>query len=162
MNSMVHDPCEFMNSEVIISAISNNQVIVANGSKIQVWTQYEPTKWTIQAEFNYQQLDVIQIHTNIRFRLDNATKQNQRCIVFLHENGIVSFYDEETFEFVHSFRLNKASKKIIFETSMRFMASLTQEGGVEVWKVKGEQEQHQWDLQFKTVSDLLNNPCKEN
>ena len=44
---MVHDPCEFMGSEVILSAINNNQVVIVNGSKIQVWTQYEPKKWTI-------------------------------------------------------------------------------------------------------------------
>lgn len=135
-----------MNSGIILSAINNTQVVGVNGDKIQVWTQYEPKKWTIQAEFNYQQLDVLEIHTNIRFRLDNATRTNQKCLVFLHESGIISFYDQENFEFVHSFRLNKASKKVVFETSMRYMASLNLEGGVEVWKVKGEEERHQWDL----------------
>jgi hypothetical protein len=45
---------------------------------------------------------------------------------------------------------------------MRFLASLTHDGGVEVWKVKGEQEQHQWDLNFKSITNLINNPCKEN
>jgi hypothetical protein len=63
-------------------------------------------------------------------------------LVFLHENGTISFYDQENFEFVHSFRLNKVSKKIVFETSMRYMASLTIERSIEVWKVKGEEELH--------------------
>ena len=45
---------------------------------------------------------------------------------------------------------------------MRFVASLATDGSVEVWKIKGEEEMHQWDLQFKSVTDLLNNPCKEN
>jgi hypothetical protein len=80
----------------------------------------------------------------------------------LHENGVLSFFDQENFAFIHSFRLNKVSKKVVFETSMRFVASLATDGGVEVWKIKGEEEVHQWDLQFKSVTDLLNNPCKEN
>jgi hypothetical protein len=45
---------------------------------------------------------------------------------------------------------------------MRYLASFTSEGGVEVWKVKGAEEKHWWDLSFKSVSDLINNPSKEN
>ena len=74
----------------------------------------------------------------------------------------MSFFDQDNFAFIHSFRLNKVSKKVVFESSMRFVASLATDGSVEVWKIKGEEEVHQWDLQFKSVTDLLNNPCKEN
>jgi hypothetical protein len=74
----------------------------------------------------------------------------------------MSFFDQENFAFIHSFRLNKASKKVVFESSMRYLASLSPEGSVEVWKIKGEEERHQWDLQFKSVTDLVNNPSKEN
>ena len=45
---------------------------------------------------------------------------------------------------------------------MRFLASLTEEGGVEVWKIKGKQENHAWDLAFNSVRDIFNNPDKEN
>jgi len=33
---------------------------------------------------------------------------------------------------------------------------------VEVWKVKGTQEKYWWDLNFKSVTDIINNPSKEN
>jgi hypothetical protein len=33
---------------------------------------------------------------------------------------------------------------------------------VEVWKVHGKHEQHEWDLAFKSVKDIINNPMKEN
>jgi hypothetical protein len=45
---------------------------------------------------------------------------------------------------------------------MRYLASLNIDGGVEVWKIKGEQESHEWDLAFKSVKELINNPNKEN
>lgn len=45
---------------------------------------------------------------------------------------------------------------------MRYLASLTTDGSVEVWKIKGTQEKHWWGLNFKSVSDIINNPTKEN
>ena len=45
---------------------------------------------------------------------------------------------------------------------MRYLASLTVEGSVEVWKIKGTQEKYWWDLSFKSVKDIINNPGKEN
>ena len=45
---------------------------------------------------------------------------------------------------------------------MRYLASLNVNGGVEVWKIKGQHETFEWDLTFTSVSDLANNPLKEN
>jgi len=42
------------------------------------------------------------------------------------------------------------------------MASLSETGGVEVWKIKGAHEKHEWNLGFSSVKDLINNPAKEN
>jgi hypothetical protein len=44
--------------------------------------------------------------------------------------------------------LNNDSKKVIFENSHRYLASLSESGSVEVWSIKGEFECHQWDLNF--------------
>jgi WD40 repeat protein len=85
---------------------------------------------------------------------------HKRCFVFLHKGGYISYWDSETFEFVHSFRLNSPSTKIIFESSKRYIASLSVSGSVEVWSVKNEK--HEWDLSFNSVSNILNNPSKEN
>lgn len=62
----------------------------------------------------------------------------------------------------YAFRLNSPSRKIVFESSTRYLAALTQEGGVEVWKIKGKHETYEWSLNFKSVKELLNNPNKEN
>ena len=85
-----------------------------------------------------------------------------RALVFLHENGVLTFWNQDTLDFLYSFRLNSASKKIVFESSMRYLASLTAEGSVEVWKIKGAQERHWWDLNFKSVKDVISNSGKEN
>ena len=58
---------------------------------------------------------------------------------------------------MYSFKLNNDSKKIVYESSYRFLASLTVNGSVEVWKTKGSQEKHWWDLDFKSVSNIENN-----
>jgi WD40 repeat protein len=58
--------------------------------------------------------------------------------------------------------LNKTSKKVVFESSYRYLASLSIDGSVEVWKIKGNEEKHWWDLNFKSVGDIQNNSTKEN
>jgi hypothetical protein len=45
---------------------------------------------------------------------------------------------------------------------MRYLASLTSDGSVEVWKIKGAHEKYWWDLNFKSVQEIINNPAKEN
>jgi hypothetical protein len=42
------------------------------------------------------------------------------------------------------------------------MAALTDKGGVEVWKLKGQDARHWWDLDFTSVSQIEVNSCKEN
>lgn len=78
--------------------------------------------------------------------MKNEKSANKRCNVFLHKGGYISYWDADTFEFVHSFRLNSPSTKIVFESSKRFIASLSITGSVEVWSVKGLLEKHEWDL----------------
>lgn len=50
----------------------------------------------------------------------------------------------------------------MFETSFRYLASLSEAGSVEVWKVKGKAESFQWNLKFKSAATILNNPTREN
>jgi hypothetical protein len=71
----------------------------------------------------------------------------------LHQGGYISFWDQDSWEFVYSIKLraNDASK-IVFEHSNRFMAALTDKGGVEVWKLKGQDARHWWDLNFTSVT----------
>ena len=104
----------------------------------------------------------MQVTPDIRYRLGANLDTAIRALVFLHENGVLSFWNQETFEFLYSFKLNSTSKKVIFESSMRYLASLSIEGSVEVWKIKGPQEKYWWDLSFKSVRDIINNPGKEN
>jgi hypothetical protein len=164
---MLHDPCEDPENGVRLEAIDNQNIVIVNGSKIQVWgaasASAEKKKWGVKAEFNYQGLKVMQIVPDVRYRL-GATKQGTliSALVFLHENGVLSFWNQETLEFLYSFKLNSTSKKVVFESSMRYLASLTAEGRVEVWKIKGAQEKYWWDLSFRSVKDIINNPDKEN
>ena len=58
--------------------------------------------------------------------------------------------------------LNEPCKKVVFEKSQRFFAALTKSGSVEVWSIKGDHEQHQWDLNFKSVSDIEANTARNN
>ena len=59
-------------------------------------------------------------------------------------------------------KLNNDCKKIAFEASQRYMVALTNEGSIEVWRLKGKSESHQWDLNFKSIKNILNNDGKEN
>jgi hypothetical protein len=47
MDWMVHDPSE---NGMLLSAINNNSVVIANGSKLQIWNQNEHKRWNIVAE----------------------------------------------------------------------------------------------------------------
>jgi hypothetical protein len=50
----------------------------------------------------------------------------------------------------------------VFETSSRYLVGLTKQGSVEVWSLKGKADHHLWDLNFKSVKDIINNSSKEN
>ena len=52
--------------------------------------------------------------------------------------------------------------KLAFEASFRYLAALTSKGSVSVWKLKGLEPTHQWNLSFKSVSDVVANTAIEN
>lgn len=58
---MLHDPCEDTESGVKLESIDNKNIVIVNGSKIQVWSvaSAEKKKWGVKAEFNYQGLKVV-------------------------------------------------------------------------------------------------------
>ena len=58
---MLHDPCEDTESGVKLESIDNKNIVIVNGSKIQVWSAStgEKKKWGVKAEFNYQGLKVV-------------------------------------------------------------------------------------------------------
>lgn len=161
---MVHDPLKFLNQSMKLESINNNFIIATNGPEITIWNQYKPNSWGIYQTLDYQNLPILQTITNAKLRLHSevttsAQKIATKYLVFLHEGGVVSYWNQDTFIFVHSFTLNSQNAiKLIFESSYRFLASLNSEGSVEVWKVKGKEEKHWWDLQFKSVKDIQNNP----
>lgn len=55
---------------------------------------------------------------------------------------------------------------MVFEKSHRYFAALGVSGSVEVWSMKGSSaeahEAYQWDLSFKSVSDIQVNSSTEN
>eukprot|EP00347_Sterkiella_histriomuscorum_P004204 403361349 len=162
---LVNDPCLSHDQKGLkLKALNNNTFICGNGNQIQIWTRNQATnQWQINDQFNYQGLDIVEIHTDIKLRNQIENQNSKKCLVILHEGGVVTYWDQDNyFRFVVSFKLNQESKKIVFESSNRFMASLTVNGGVEVWKTKGVYVKHQWDLDFKSVKDIQNNSQKEN
>jgi hypothetical protein len=109
---MLHDPCEDTESGVKLEAIDNTNIVIVNGSKIQVWgasASGEKKKWGVKAEFNYQGLKVVQITPDIRYRLGAKQDSVIKALVFLHDNGVMSFWNQETLEFLYSFKLNSTS-----------------------------------------------------
>jgi hypothetical protein len=61
----------------------------------------------------------------------------------VHEGGYVSFWSQDSWDFLYAIKLHASgARKIVFEHSSRFMAALTDEGGVEVWQVKGVDARH--------------------
>lgn len=42
------------------------------------------------------------------------------------------------------------------------MVSLNENEGCCVYKMKGDQEKYEWDLNFKSIKDIVSNPSKEN
>ena len=75
----------------------------------------------------------------------------------------MSFWTQETWQLAYSFRLNAPdSKCIIFESSFRYLASLSARGSVEVWRLKGLDAKLDWSLEFKSVSRIEANAALEN
>ena len=42
------------------------------------------------------------------------------------------------------------------------MAALTEDGSVEIWKLKGQDAKYQWGLNFNSVTDIEANSSVEN
>ena len=53
VNWMLHDPCENVDAGIKLQVIDNQNIIIVNGSKIQIWTSVNDKKWAIKAEFRY-------------------------------------------------------------------------------------------------------------
>jgi len=70
----------------------------------------------------------------------------------LHESGKVTFWNVSSWQLVYSFELLKEASKIVFESSFRYIAALTTSGGVEVWKLRGHDAKHWWNLDFDSVT----------
>lgn len=51
---------------------------------------------------------------------------------------------------------------VVFESSCRYLASLTVQGSVEVWKLKGLDAKYEWGLEFNSVTQIEANACVEN
>lgn len=101
----------------------------------------------------------------MNLRLTNCKKQDDKHVAILHSSdntSVLTFWNESNLQFSHAIVLNQVAKKVVFEKSHRYLAALTIKGGVEVWSVRGAHEAHQWDLNFKSVSDIQANTVREN
>lgn len=105
---------------------------------------------------------MLQVVPNIKLRISEGPNHSGKVTAILHKYGQVTFWDQETFILLYTFRLHSPSQKIVFESSFRYLASLTEAGSVELWKVKGKSEAYQWSLNFKSAASLINNPTREN
>lgn len=101
-----------------------------------MWTKINE-KWVVRVLLSYQESAVKQIIPDLKLRVANRSSGVARCLGLVHEDGRISFWSQDTWQFAYSFSLNSPSKKVVFESSHRYLASVTQEGGVEVWKLKG-------------------------
>lgn len=72
---LVQNPCQDANANFMIEAINNKQVLIVNGSRIQVWGLIEAKKWSILFEFDYQSLEVLQILSGIKLRMHLDAKK---------------------------------------------------------------------------------------
>jgi hypothetical protein len=90
--------------------------------------------------------------------LKKAVSEKQIAILHGHD---ISFWSQDTFRFTHKITLNNPCSKVVFEKSNRYLAGLTEVGGVEVWSIKGAHETHHWDLNFNSVGNI-EVPNKEN
>lgn len=163
LTHLVHDPKTYSEKPLMLTTLSNSLILCSNGPQISVYRQYQPGYWGLYNIFSYQDLDVLQMITNVKLRSQPGT-QAVKYLSLLHMNGVISYWNQETMDFSHSIVLNKPAKKIVYESSFRYLAALSEQGGVEVWKLKKRQgeEKHWWDLGFKSVNDIMNNQHKEN
>jgi hypothetical protein len=115
-------------------------------------------RWSVVAVLNFQGLTVRQILA-CKLRLND---KKGKCLALLHEKGCVSFWSAKDWHLVGEFSMHTDVSKIIFEASFRYLAALKTNGSVSVWKMKGTDPSHQWDLDFKSVADIVANSAVEN
>jgi len=149
-------------------------LVAEGGADAKMWTRVEGTdgfKWVVAGSLEYQDRGIKQVEVGIKLKVSNTAtflKQNKPkdhlvCIVIVHEGGYISFWSQDSWDFLYAIKLRASgARKIVFENSNRFMAALTDTGGVEVWKVKGKDARHSWDLDFTTVTQIESNQFKEN
>ena len=140
-----------------IVAISDTSFAVSFGNEdVKVWNQMKQQKegqeerlvWQVVSALRFRDLKVKMLVPNVNLRLSNvsssrsAKKSTGSSLAILHENGWVSFWAQDGWSFSYSFRLNAPAKSIIFESSSRYLASLTEKGQVEVWRLKGKDAQY--------------------
>jgi len=97
---------------------------------------------------------------NIKLRLkskdqadDAKDGNNPLCLVILHEHGCLSFWNKDNWQFEYAFKMNSTNvQKVVFEQSCRYVAGLTDQGSVEVWKLKANDAKYHWSLNFKSVT----------
>lgn len=103
LKQLVHDPCSENDEGIKITVVSIKHVLIVSGAKIQAWTLNEAGKWEVQAEFGYQGLPVVETHAKVRLRLQGVAK---RCLALLHKGGLITFWNQDTYEYSYQFRLN--------------------------------------------------------
>ena len=105
----------------------------------------------------------MQLVSGVRLRLTNIfCGKASNYLAILHEYGWVSYWSTETWQLATVFKLNNESKKIIFESSYRYLSSLSVDGQVEVWRMKGENPKFKWGLEFKSATQIETNSSTEN
>jgi len=91
--------------------------------------------WQVVSALRFRDLNVKMLVPNVRLRLSNSASRKasssssgNTSLAVLHENGWVSFWSQDGWQFSYSFRLNAPAKSIVFESSSRYLASLTEKG----------------------------------
>lgn len=146
-------------TNVQVCNISNTMVAVCLGNEeVKVWKCDAENKWTVVASLSFQNLPVRQIQLcKLRFKQECGP-----CLALLHEEGCLSFWSINGWQLESVLQMHASATKVIFEASFRYLAALKSNGSVSVWRLKGEEPSHQWDLNFTSVQDIVVNSAIEN
>jgi hypothetical protein len=150
-----------LDGDPYVCAISDDQVAVCLGNdEVKIWQISQDAKWSVVASLHYQGLTVRQIlPCKLRLKSKKGTGMH---LAVLHEKGHISFWSREDWTLDSSMATHSETTKIVFEASYRYLAALKPTGSVSVWKMKGEEPSHQWDLNFHSVTKIVSNPLVEN
>lgn len=156
-----------------IETISNDSFAVTLGNdEVKIWSQVKLQEgdklvWSVVSALKFRDFRVKQLIGGVRLRLSNTNSSSgdrgtEMTLAMLHENGWVSFWAQNGWQFAYSFKLNSAATKIVFEKSSRYLAALSETGQVDVWRLKGVDAKYEWGLQFKSVSEIAASSTIEN